>query len=300
MTLTMSTSSEKGATVDTAYIVTAPANENSVGGRGGVSKRHVLFAVSAVLVVGLVMTGILVGMHIFAQQQKDIVQFTLQFKGSNNEQVNQDVVSDPNDNVVQYHVTKPGLDVYVVNDFNKDLQIVKVVREDGTNCYVAPLNRTTAMDPSSITGPPPSTNQNGGASGGGQTYLVSNTPIADRSFLTKKASDMCNGVSLYWAYRHCGGQNTDGQQTNSNITATNDRQKRTLYYVSSYYGLPGLNGCCYSIWACSVTIYEYVDAYGGHLCDNYMTTGTCCGIVAYPYCANWYYSYTGTPGLYCP
>ena len=42
-----------------------------------------------------------------------------------------------------------------------------------------------------------------GSNTGTQTMLLSNTPVSDRSFLTKKAADMCAGVSVYWAYRHC-------------------------------------------------------------------------------------------------
>ena len=46
-------------------------------------------------------------------------QFQLQFKGSDNQDTKQDVTSDPNENVVTYHVTKPGQDAYIVDDFNK-------------------------------------------------------------------------------------------------------------------------------------------------------------------------------------
>jgi len=282
---------EKTVGVETPYILTSTPNEAR---SSGVQRKHVLIAVSAVLVAGLIIAGILIGMHIFAQEQKDIVQFSLQFKGSDNSQTNQTVISDPNDNVVIYHISKVGQDVDVVDDFNKDLQIVKVTRSDGTNCYVAPLNRTLAMDPSSITGPDSMTGAGGSA--GSQTYLLSNTPIADRSFLTKKAADMCQGVSLYWAYRHCG-QSVDGQNMTS--PADNSRQKRTVYYAGTYYGLPGLNGCCYSYWACKVTIYETVYSNGVHYCQTYVTTGTCCGSVAYPYCQNWYYARQATPGLVC-
>jgi len=31
----------------------------------------------------------------------------------------QDVTSDPNENVVQYHVSSPSHDAWIVNDFNK-------------------------------------------------------------------------------------------------------------------------------------------------------------------------------------
>src|SRR6218665_56338 len=44
-------------------------------------------------------------------------QYTMQF-GDNSKQ---DVTSDPNENVVQYHVSNPSHDAWIVNDFNRVL-----------------------------------------------------------------------------------------------------------------------------------------------------------------------------------
>jgi len=187
-------SCDKAAVLDSpTYVVTADGGASSERPARNSQKKYIIIAVSAVLTIGLIIAAILVGMHIFAEQQKAIVQFSLQFKStSDNELAKQDVVSDPNDNVVQYHVTKPGQDVYIVNDFNKDLQIVKIQTADQTNCYVSPLNRSAAMDPNSISGPSPAD-----GSTRFQPFLVSNTPVSDRSFLTKKAAVLCKDISLY-------------------------------------------------------------------------------------------------------
>jgi len=277
-----------------AYVVTAGVtpNEMTTGSRlRSVQKKHVIIAVAVLVGIGLVVGAIIGGIYIFAEEQKALVQFTLQFKSaSDNQLTNQSVVSDPNDNVVEYHVTKPGQDVYVINDFNKDLQIVRIQTSTETNCYVAPLNRTSAMDPSTIAGP---SNENGAASD--QTFTLSSTPVTDRSFLTKKAADRCQGVSLYWAYRGCGAQNINAGQ---NTTAGGDRGKRSIYLMSPVYGMYGLGGCCKAYWACKVQMVETIVG-STHYCNTYLTTGTCCGPIAYPYCNNWYYSYWQTPGLYC-
>jgi len=259
---------------------------------GAIQKKHVLITVGLILLAGLIIAGILVGMHIFAQAQKDIVKFSLEFKSSQDGQnTKQDVESDPNDNVVMYHVTKNGQDVYIVNDFNKDMQVVKVKTSSDTNCYVSALNRSAAYDASHITG---SDSLSGAGGKTEEIYTVSNSPVSDRSFLPKKAKDMCSGISVYWAYRSCGGQRIDPPTNNTDL----DRSRRTVYYMASYNGLPGLGGCCHAYWACRVQMTETIQGYN-HYCQTYYWTNFCCGAVAYPYCQNVYHSYWYTPGLVC-
>lgn len=289
MTLTMLNAGEKPGVESPNYIVTSQMPEPAVRS-GGVQKKHILIAVSVVVVIGLAIAGILVGMHMFSEAQKEIVKFSMQFKTGDNQDAKQDVVSDPNDNVVMFHVTKPGQDIYIVNDFNKDLQVVKIETSDSTNCYISPLNRSQAMDPSQITG---AASLVGSHDNAGQTYMISNTPVSDTSFLPKKAKDMCKGVSIYWAYRHCGQQ----IPADHNTTSPADRNKRTLYYMGKYNGLPGLGGCCRAVYACTVRAVETVYSNGVHQCDFYYQTGTCCSVSAY--CNYVYVGYWQTPGLNC-
>jgi len=280
---------EKSSSVELpSYEVSAPASWMR---KRGVEKKHVLIAVSVVIVIGLVIAAILIGMYMTTQAQKDIIQFSLQFKASNNGQVNQDVVSDPNANVVTFHLSKPGQDINVVNDFNKDLQVVKIATATSTNCYLSALNRSQAMDPSQITGPG---SLSGSAGSNQQPYMVSGNPISDTSFLTQKAADMCKGVSVYWAYRTCPGQNIDS----TNVTHSTDRAKRDIYLMNPVYGMWGLGGCCIAIYACQVNMVESVQG-TIHTCQTYYRTGTCCNTVAAPYCNNVYYGRWATPGLVC-
>jgi len=281
-------------TARSSYIVT-PRFVEETKKSGRVTRMNVFMLVGAIILAGLVITGTLVGMHIFAEAQKEIVKFSLDFKSSSDGQnMKQDVVSDPNDNVVQYHVTKNGQDVYVVNDFNREMQIVKVESSSGTNCYVSALNTTAALDPSHINGADSLTGSDKLAA---QTFLVSKSPVTDRSFLPKKALDMCSGISVYWAYRSCANSQIDPSQLNS--TSPSTRNRRDVYYMGTYYGLPGLGGCCYAYFACQVQMTETISGIY-HICDTYIWTGTCCGVVAYPYCQNYYYAQWSTPGLVCP
>lgn len=293
MTLTMMNGGEKvEITESPTYVVTPKYTEEK--SRGGVQRKHVLMLIGATVLAGLIITGILVGMHIFAEAQKDIVKFSLDFKSSSNgENMKQEVESDPNDNVVMYHVMKNGQDVHVVNDFNRDMQVVKVETSSSTNCYVSALNRTAALDPSHINGEDSMTGSDKLAA---QTYTVSGSPVADRSFLPKKAQDMCAGVSVYWAYRSCASSPVD--PSHMNTTSPSARNRRDIYYMGTYYGLPGLGGCCYAYFACTVQMTETITGIY-HECHTYLWTHSCCGAVAYPYCENWYYATWSTPGLVC-
>jgi len=236
MTLTMSQSGDKSAIGEApTYIVTSQSHEASNGSAGkGIQKKHVLVGAGIILLSGLIIAGILVGMYIFAETQKDIIEFSLNFKStSDGGNVKQDVVSDPNDNVVQYHVTKDGQDFYIVSDFNKDIQVVRMESDSDMNCYVSPLNRSAELDPSQITGPDMNSNDN--TTGGATVFTVSRSPISDRSFLPKKALDLCKGVSTYWAYRSCSSQSDED-------AVGHGRQRRWVCKTGC-----GITVCCYKV-----------------------------------------------------
>jgi len=286
MTVKMSEGSEKSVEMPT-YIVTPSSNENAAS--KGIQKKHVLAVVGSIVLVGLIIAGILIGMHIFAEQQKDLIKFTLNFKSSTDGQnVKQDVVSDPNDNSVIYKINKDGKDVTIVNDFNRDMQVVKMQVGYSTNCFVSALNRSAAVDPSHINALQTNSNDRSGT----EMFSVSDSPIIDRSFLPKKALDMCAGVSVYWAYRGCTDQKIETPFLNS--TSQNDRNRRAIYLAGNYNGLPCLNACCWTICSCQVLITETATG-----CQIYYWAGGCCNTVAQPFCSNTYMAKQATPGKNC-
>jgi len=241
MTLTLTQMGEKTGVVEApTYIVTPTSTEVSHGSSSkGIQKKHVLILVGLIFLVGLIIAGILVGMHIFAEAQKDIVKFSLNFKSSGDgENVKQEVESDPNDNVVQYHIIKDGKDVHIVNDFNRDMQVVKMEYGFGVNCYISALNRSAAIDPSQITGPDQEVKSGNSTDEDSSVFSVSSSPISDRSFLPKKAQDMCKGISVYWAYRSCLSQTEP---------AGHDRQRRTVC----------ITGCGVRVCSCAVRLIQW-------------------------------------------
>jgi hypothetical protein len=254
------------------YIVSpasAHCSEVSETGKRGLQKKWIVVGVSVVVVIGLVIAGNLVGVHMTAQAQKEVLQFALQFKSSLGQNTTQTVVSDPNANVVMFHVSANNQDAYVVNDFNKDIQVVKIVSPSGTNCYLSPLNISNAMNPSDIIG----TSSMTGSNVGTQTMILSQTPLSDTSFLTPKAATMCAGVSVYWAYRHCP---IALDNNNSSIVPSNDgsRHKRALYGPWAWNGLACVGGCCHSFCACQVQVVQYISG-TSKTCNYYFQTGGC-------------------------
>lgn len=264
------------------------------------TKKYVIIAVSGILAIAIILTAILVGMYMFTKAQLEIVQYTMKM-GDNGKQ---DVTSDPNENVVQYHVSGPSHDAWIVNDFNKDLQLVKIVSEGKTNCYLSALNRTNAMDPSKINGPD-TTEPKEAVS---LVYRASDTPIADTSFLGKTARDTCKGISVYWLYPSCsdGIKNMANNGTDVDHPKTKRQQAydnspywvRTYsYYYSNYdgqyYWVPCYSGCCRKMCACEISIYVYYS--GGY----YRCSWTYKGCPAVPYL--WDYNpCIGPRGVSCP
>jgi hypothetical protein len=176
------------------------------------TKKIVIIAVSAILSVAIILAAILVGMYMFTQAQKDIIKYTMQVDKDTKEEM----TTDQNENVNQYHVQNANYEMWVVDDFNRDIEVMKIQTKSGTNCYVVPLNRTNAADPSKIK--TPSTFEVKTNVTDTLYYDVSSTPISDASFLGKTAREMCKGISVYWMYPECGHESNAVQ-----------RHRRALY-----------------------------------------------------------------------
>lgn len=301
-------SSEKEAT-DSPTVVFA---ETTSAASPRKTKKYVIIAVSAVLSAAIVLAAILVGMYFFTEAQKEIVKYSMTF--SNN--VKQDVTADPNENVVQYHMSTPQQETWIVNDFNKDIQLVKIQTDRETNCYISALNRSAATDPSKVAKPQSSAIKESSS----LVYKTSGTPISDTSFLSKKARDMCKGVSVYWVYPQCLDKEhavtnaTDGLSRKKRASSqwgsenvwrpgldTADvyaREKREAPYYDLWYtnGNVCVGGCCAYICACQIQYYWNVYSDGSIACTWYVYD--CNGNpTSYVYA---YGCYNGPSGLRCP
>lgn len=228
-------------------------------------KRNILIAVVCLLTTGLLVTAVLVGIRLFTDSNMEIAKYSLQANG-----VSQNVSVD--NNVVSYHVVKNGVEAWIVQDFDKELQVTKVLIDGHMSCYVTALNRTMASDASSV--PDIAPHVDASAPTGSMLYQVVQQQIADISFLGKKASTMCQNIPTYHAIPDCGKSAGDpsGLMVH-NATSADHRSKRTPRFCATC-NLPNCEcacGCCgvvCGIFASNTCIYYYSG--GTWWCTYYM------------------------------
>lgn len=211
----------------------SPAAAASLPPKTHFTKKYLIIAVGGIVTVAIVLTAILVGMYLFTDAHKNILKFNLDVDKNTKEEV----TSDRDSNVVQYHVQTENYEMWVIDDFNRDIQVMKVKSESDTKCYISPLNRTASADPSEVTAP---SNINSMKSNNTNTvkYHASNTPVSDISFLTKTGRDACKGISTYWLYPTC--------QT----SLAKEKRSLCFYYCYYYYCYCYFGSCniCYSCY----------------------------------------------------
>lgn len=101
--------------------ITMPATmvTSDVSERKFLTKKRIVSAVVAVLVTAIVVVGIVVGIWIFTEQTRLMLQYTASLTGSDGTKSTQDVSTNMAENVVQYHVVKDNAEWWIVEDFNK-------------------------------------------------------------------------------------------------------------------------------------------------------------------------------------
>lgn len=266
-------SDDKKTIVEPTVIFAAsqPTSDENGPKKSGITKKHVVVAVVALLVTGLVVTGALVGMKIYTDSNLEIVKYTMNANG-----LSQNVSVD--NNVVSYHVLKDGIEAWIVQDFDKNIQVTKRLADGSTNCFVTALNRSLAPDASSI---PDTTPDTTGANTVSVAYSILPDLITDLSFLGKKASAMCQNVPTYHAVPDC--SRPDANNVLVDNSTLGHRSKRTPAFCATC-NAPRCScicGCC-TIWCADYS-------QGGTVC-TYSTTRTCTSSGCYyTYICTFYY-----------
>jgi hypothetical protein len=165
----------------------------------GVTKKRVVVAMSSVLVAVVVVAGILIGVKFFLDSQKDVLQRTLEFAAGGRTNLKEDVTVDSTDNVIEYHVKEADKEVWVIEDYNRDIEITKIATASMTRCFVNVLNGTDktleAMKniiPSNGSVPTVMTH-----------FSVAQKPIKDTSVLGSKGQALCANIDAYWMTPTC-------------------------------------------------------------------------------------------------
>lgn len=247
-------------------VIFASASEPCCAAKNAKSKKYIAVGVIALLITVLVVIGALVGMKIYTDNNLEVVKYTLQANG-----VSQNVSVD-NNNAITYHVSREGLEAWILQDFDKGIQVTKQIVGGSTQCYVTALNRSLATDASSIPDTTPNTDD---ATSDHVTYKILPDRIVDLSFLGKKASELCKNIPTYHAVPDCGNVDNSVKVENSS-SAVGHRTKRTPAFCATCSG-PGVVNCRCICGCCGI------------VCADYPTSGTVC---------TWYYNY-GTNQWVC-
>lgn len=175
-------------------------------------------------------------------------------KDKDNKNVTQDVSADANANIVQYHVLKDDVEAWILQDFDKDIQVTKLLTDSSVGCYVTQLNRSAAVDPKAIPSTTPKTDSKTPSMQ--LVYKVSERPISDISFLGRRPNELCKNIPTFWMEPYC----DDGSHTSQPNTTSPDRRKRSTFCAT---------------------------------CGGYYCACGCCGLVCGRFASNtyhWYYS----------
>jgi hypothetical protein len=262
-------SDEKQSTSEPTVVFTTSqmAGDMAKSIKSRITKKHVLIAVISLLITGLAVTAVLVSIRMIADNNLEMLKYSIQAKG-----VSQNVSVDKN--TVSYHVKKNEVEAWIVDDFDKGLQVSKVLVDGKTICYVSALNRSMAQDASSIPSTAPADASS--APSNSVIYQVMPEPISDLSFLGQKASDMCQNIPTHHVVPDCGKTQDNKDIGLQNSTAVDHRSKRTPAFCATCnrYNCLCACGCCSMVCAWfSTSTYILRYANGVWYCTYYYVPG---------------------------
>lgn len=262
----MSNGKEEETVTVPATLVTASASE-----RKFVTKKRIIAAIVAISVTAIVVTGIVVGIWIFTEQQKLMLQYTIKLTGTDGSKSTQDVSTNVAENVAQYHVVKGNTEWWVVEDFNKNIKVAKAKDQNGViKCLVSGLDEAQTVKPSDIKASSTVQDQKAEDSvNSAEMMTIAENPVKDTSFLGKTAATLCANTPVYWTYKTCLNETTE-------VDNPSTRSKRAGLACTPC-------GCGYKVCLyCGTVYYTYVRYSNGYMtCTWYYYP--CRGYYAYLY-----------------
>lgn len=163
-----------------------------------------------VAVTGAIFTCALVTLYFTSSvHNDDYVKFRTSFNGSSGHLVDQEVVSSGINNVIEYYITSsPNQRVTIIDDFNQDIQIIKITTPLEQFCYVATLKRDSYVRPADVIFGLKTDKDHVS-----QVYETSNAALDDLSILGVRGRDLCESVPTFWI--------NPVSETNTQITVAN-------------------------------------------------------------------------------
>lgn len=159
-----------------------------------------------------IVTGLLVGLIVIQVSARllhavpaathddtdDLFKMTMQFRGVDDIDVEQHVTSTTSDNYVIYHVIKPHESAWIVDDFERSLQLMKIVSEEESVCYVTYLNRTLSTPPEAYGSQKPASDVE--RKRFQTTFYVDEVLIDDVAQLGTRAVSLCADTPTFWIH----------------------------------------------------------------------------------------------------
>jgi hypothetical protein len=185
-------------------------------------KNQVILALSCVLMTVVVVIGILIGAKFYLDATNAVVtrSFTFAATGDSGKQVTEDVTSDSTENVLVYHVKEDDKETWILEDYNKNVQLMKIRSDSTYSCYLTPFNgsMTTVPNINELSVPDNSDTD----SEGDEVYLRTATgPIKDKTMLGKSGRALCADIDVVWVIPDC-----QDDKTPQYGASPNSRQKR--------------------------------------------------------------------------
>lgn len=195
--------------------------EENAGKKSRVTRKHVIIAVTCTVVLAMVIAGILVGVKFHLDNTHKIVTHTLEFKVNSHQKVKEDISADVKDNYVMYHLKDDDSEVTVIDDFNRELQVMKVTYPEGSKCFISVLNTSDNALPAVVLN---ATATDEILETDDKFYDSSETAVKDKSMLGSHGQKLCNNLEAYWITQTC---DVDKDTTTSTDMAS--REKRGLW-----------------------------------------------------------------------
>lgn len=131
---------------------------------------------------------------------QDMIKMSMRFRGFDDIDTEQHVTCATSEKYVMYHVTKQTETAWILDDFQRSLQIMKISTAEGSICYVTHLNLTKSTSPDAYG---LQLFSDDGAAVGEQTrfqttFVADEMQLDDVSHLGTQAQNLCADTPVFW------------------------------------------------------------------------------------------------------
>lgn len=199
-----------------------------------------------------------------SRDEDSLVKFRTSFRGYNGHLIEQEVVSSDINNIVEYYIdASPNERLTIIDDFNKDIQVVKISKKSEDFCYVSQLKKGSYVRPSDLLFGTQADKQY--VSRVFETYESEEDPAMG---LGDRGAELCRDIPVQWirpvddteSYISAANFTESSQSSNSGSRSRSKRNIRNCHM-----------SCCYQVCCCTVHhfTWERVEHFTcNHICDS--------------------------------